>query len=210
MALMQISEPGQSPNPHQRRLAVGIDLGTTHSLVAAVRHGVPECRVLLPSVVHYPAQGGRRIGWAAQEGAVLDAANTVASAKRLMGRGLADIDHQDKLPYALRQQPGMVAVATAQGDKSPVEVSAEILATLRQRAEDTLGGALDGRTVRHRVGKGNAQFQDVGAVFNQTVHQRKRGIEIGIAYGEIGNQGFCAVKRGKGWLDSAHLDFSFP
>ena len=87
MALMQISEPGQSPNPHQRRLAVGIDLGTTHSLVAAVRHGVPEClpdaqgRVLLPSVVHYPAQGGRRIGWAAQEGAVLDTANTVASAK---------------------------------------------------------------------------------------------------------------------------------
>ena len=139
MALMQISEPGQSPNPHQRRLAVGIDLGTTHSLVAAVRHGVPEClpdaqgRVLLPSVVHYPAQGGRRIGWAAQEGAVLDAANTVASAKRLMGRGLADIDHQDKLPYALRQQPGMVAVATAQGDKSPVEV--------------TLGGALDGAVI---------------------------------------------------------------
>ena len=153
MALMQISEPGQSPNPHQRRLAVGIDLGTTHSLVAAVRHGVPEClpdaqgRVLLPSVVHYPAQGGRRIGWAAQEGAVLDAANTVASAKRLMGRGLADIDHQDKLPYALKQQPGMVAVATAQGDKSPVEVSAEILATLRQRAEDTLGGALDGAVI---------------------------------------------------------------
>ena len=153
MALMQIPEPGQSPNPHQRRLAVGIDLGTTHSLVAAVRHGVPEClpdaqgRVLLPSVVHYPAQGERRIGWAAQEGAVLDAANTVASAKRLMGRGLADIDHQDKLPYALRQQPGMVAVATAQGDKSPVEVSAEILATLRQRAEDTLGGALDGAVI---------------------------------------------------------------
>ena len=153
MALMQISEPGQSPNPHQRRLAVGIDLGTTHSLVAAVRHGVPEClpdaqgRVLLPSVVHYPAQGERRIGWAAQEGAVLDAANTVASAKRLMGRGLADIDHQDKLPYALKQQPGMVAVATAQGDKSPVEVSAEILATLRQRAEDTLGGALDGAVI---------------------------------------------------------------
>ena len=74
----------------------------------------------------------------------------------------------------------------------------------------TLGSALDGRTVRHRVGKGNAQFQDVGAVFNQTVHQRKRGIEIGIAYGNIGNQGFCAVKRGKGLLDSAHLDFSFP
>ena len=73
-----------------------------------------------------------------------------------------------------------------------------------------LGGALDGRAVRHRVRKGNAQFEDVGAVFNQTVHQRKRGVEIGIAYGDIGNQGFCAVKCGKGLLDSAHLDFSFP
>ncbi|MDO5086067.1 MAG: Fe-S protein assembly chaperone HscA [Comamonadaceae bacterium] len=154
MALLQISEPGQSPNPHQRRLAVGIDLGTTHSLVAAVRHGVAEClpdaqgRVLLPSVVAYPAGGGRRIGWAALQGADGDdAANTVASAKRLMGRVLADIAHRDQLPYALADRPGMVAIVTAQGEKSPVEVSAEILATLRQRAEDTLGDELYGAVI---------------------------------------------------------------
>ncbi|RRD57388.1 Fe-S protein assembly chaperone HscA [Comamonadaceae bacterium OH2545_COT-014] len=154
MALLQISEPGQSPNPHQRRLAVGIDLGTTHSLVATVRHGVAEClpdaqgRVLLPSVVAYPAGGGRRIGWAALQGADgNDAANTVASAKRLMGRAMADITHRDQLPYALADRPGMVAIVTAQGEKSPVEVSAEILATLRQRAEDTLGDELYGAVI---------------------------------------------------------------
>ena len=150
MSLLQISEPGHTPDPHQRRIGVGIDLGTTHSLVAAVRHGVPEClpdeqgRVLLPSVVHYPREGARHIGWAAKEGAVLDAANTITSAKRLMGRHLNDIEHSSKLPYTLQQGDGMVTVQTAQGEKTPVEVSAEILATLRQRAEDTLGGAIDG------------------------------------------------------------------
>ena len=153
MALLQISEPGQSPDPHQRRLAVGIDLGTTHSLVAAVRHGVAEClpdaegRVLLPSVVRYLSGGGRQIGRAALEGAAQDAENTIASAKRLMGRGLADVAHADKLPYTLVDKPGMVAVRTVQGEKSPVEVSAEILATLRQRAEDSLGDDLYGAVI---------------------------------------------------------------
>ncbi|MDO5288451.1 MAG: Fe-S protein assembly chaperone HscA [Pseudomonadota bacterium] len=152
MALLQISEPGQAPDPHQRRLAVGIDLGTTHSLVAAVRHGVAEClpdaqgRVLLPSVVRYPAGGGRQIGYAALQDPP-DAANTIASAKRLMGRALADVQGADKLPYQLLDRPGMVAVHTAQGDKSPVEISAEILATLRQRAEDTLGDDLYGAVI---------------------------------------------------------------
>src|SRR5215469_15003929 len=100
MALLQISEPGASPNPHQRRIAVGIDLGTTHSLVAAVRHGVAEClpdaggRVLLPSVVRYLAGGGRQIGHEARDHAAEDAPNTIASAKRLMGRSLADIPHR--------------------------------------------------------------------------------------------------------------------
>jgi len=153
MALLQISEPGQSPDPHQRRLAVGIDLGTTHSLVAAVRHGVAEClpdaegRVLLPSVVRYLSGGGRQIGRAALEGAAQDAENTIASAKRLMGRGLADVAHAGKLPYTLVDKPGMVAVRTVQGEKSPVEVSAEILATLRQRAEDSLGDDLYGAVI---------------------------------------------------------------
>ena len=148
MALLQISEPGQSPDPHQRRIAVGIDLGTTHSLVAAVRHGVAEClpdeqgRVLLPSVVRYLAGGGRRIGYDALQAELADAENTIASAKRLMGRGLADIIGRDKLPYQLLDRPGMVALQTVAGEKSPVEISAEILATLRYRAEDTFGDDL--------------------------------------------------------------------
>ncbi len=153
MALLQISEPGQSPDPHQRRVAVGIDLGTTHSLVAAVRHGVAEClpdaqgRVLLPSVVRYLPNGGRQIGHEALAAAATDAANTIASAKRLMGRGLADIAGREQLPYQLVDRPGMVAVQTVQGEKSPVEISAEILATLRYRAEDSFDAELYGAVI---------------------------------------------------------------
>ena len=153
MALLQISEPGQTPDPHQRRIAVGIDLGTTHSLVAAVRHGVAEClpdeqgRVLLPSVVRYLAGGGRQIGHDALIDAVADAENTIASAKRLMGRRLGDIVGRDQLPYRLLDQPGMVTIQTAHGEKSPVEVSAEILATLRYRAEDTFNDDLYGAVI---------------------------------------------------------------
>lgn len=155
MALLQISEPGQSPDPHQRRIAVGIDLGTTHSLVAAVRNGVAEClpdddgRVLLPSVVHYHAGGKRDIGYAALTTPGLDAANTIASAKRLMGRTLADVQHPEQLPYQLVQpeDAGMVAIETVAGRKSPVEISAEILATLRYRAEDTFDNDLYGAVI---------------------------------------------------------------
>jgi molecular chaperone HscA len=155
MALLQISEPGQSADPHQRRIAVGIDLGTTHSLVAAVRHGMAEClpdeegRVLLPSVVRYLAGGGRQIGHKAMQAQHQDAANTIASAKRLMGRGRSDIAGAQNLPYALvdAEQGGMVGIATADGVKSPVEVSAEILATLRQRAEDTFNEDLYGAVI---------------------------------------------------------------
>ncbi len=155
MALLQISEPGQSSDPHQRRIAVGIDLGTTHSLVAAVRHGMAEClpdeegRVLLPSVVRYLAGGGRQIGHKAMQAQHQDAANTIASAKRLMGRGRSDIAGAQNLPYALvdAEQGGMVGIATADGVKSPVEVSAEILATLRQRAEDTFNEDLYGAVI---------------------------------------------------------------
>ncbi|HJV59524.1 MAG TPA: Hsp70 family protein, partial [Albitalea sp.] len=143
MALLQISEPGGTPDPHQRRIAVGIDLGTTHSLVAAVRNGVAEClpdeagRVILPSAVRYLADGGRRIGHDALAEAAIDPRNTIVSVKRFMGRGLVDIAHREKLPYEFIDTPGMVQLNTAAGVKSPVEVSAEILATLRQRAEDT-------------------------------------------------------------------------
>jgi molecular chaperone HscA len=153
MALLQISEPGASPDPHQRRIAVGIDLGTTHSLVAAVRNGVAEClpdaqgRAILPSVVRYLPNGGRQIGHDAQAAQAEDPENTIASVKRFMGRGLADIAGREKLPYRFVDKPGMLALHTRAGEKSPVEVSAEILATLRYRAEDTFNDDLYGAVI---------------------------------------------------------------
>ncbi len=153
MALLQISEPGQSPNPHERRIAVGIDLGTTHSLVAAVRSGVAECladelgRVILPSVVRYLAGSGRQIGFDALAAAAQDPQNTIASVKRFMGRGLKDVADSGRLPYRFVDKPGMLALATAGGEKSPVEVSADILATLRYRAEDSFGDDLYGAVI---------------------------------------------------------------
>ena len=157
MALLQISEPGQSLDPHQRRVAVGIDLGTTHSLVAAVRHGVADClpatdgRVILPSVVRYldPAQGGsgRQIGFEALAAQVQDPANTVSSVKRLMGRIRAQVSDADKLPYTLVDDRGMAVIETVAGRKTPMEVSAEILATLRFRAEDSFDDELYGAVI---------------------------------------------------------------
>ncbi len=157
MALLQISEPGEAPDPHQRRIAVGIDLGTTHSLVAAVRNGVPEClpdahgRVILPSAVRYlRGEGGavqRQVGAEALAHAAVDPRNTIVSVKRFMGRGLADIAERARLPYDFIDTPGMVGLRTVAGDKSPVEVSAEILATLRQRAEDTFDDDIFGAVV---------------------------------------------------------------
>ncbi|MBU2287705.1 MAG: Fe-S protein assembly chaperone HscA [Gammaproteobacteria bacterium] len=153
MALLQISEPGQAPDPHQRRMAVGIDLGTTHSLVAAVRSGVAEClpdahgRVLLPSAVRYLDNERRQIGDEALAARATDPANVITSVKRLMGRGLQDVVGRDAMPYRLGNEAGMVKIQTVAGDKSPVEVSAEILATLRQRAEDTLDDELYGAVI---------------------------------------------------------------
>jgi molecular chaperone HscA len=157
MALLQISEPGQSPDPHQRRIAVGIDLGTTHSLVAAVRHGSAEClpdeqgRVILPSAVRYvlsdQGQVRRQIGFDALGAQAEDPVNTIVSVKRFMGRRLADLGDTTRLPYVLEDTPGMVQVQTVAGAKSPVEVSAEILASLRQRAEDTFNDDLFGAVI---------------------------------------------------------------
>ena len=153
MALLQISEPGQTPSPHQRRIAIGIDLGTTHSLVASVRHGVPEClpdtegRVILPSVVRYLARGGRQIGHEALAATASDPENTIASVKRFMGRCLSDVVGRDKLPYCFVDHPGMLGLQTAGGEKSPVEVSADILATLRYRAEDTFNDDVFGAVI---------------------------------------------------------------
>lgn len=153
MALLQIAEPGESTAPHQHRLAVGIDLGTTNSLVATVRNSVPVVlndengRALLPSVVRYFADGRTVVGHAAQAAQAQDPRNTIASVKRFMGRGLADVAHVESMPYVFEDAPGMVRLRTAQGAKSPVEVSADILRTLRERAEASLGGTLTGAVI---------------------------------------------------------------
>lgn len=154
MALLQIAEPGQSPKPHQRKLAVGIDLGTTNSLVAARRSAVvaplpdAEGRVLLPSAVRYLPQG-IEVGYAAKQALQSDPYNTLVSVKRFMGRGIADIQQLgEQLPYHFaRGDSGMVAIETVQGAKSPVEVSAQVLTALRLRAEETLGGELVGAVI---------------------------------------------------------------
>ncbi|MBB5367066.1 MULTISPECIES: Fe-S protein assembly chaperone HscA [unclassified Janthinobacterium] len=153
MALLQISEPGMSTAPHQHRLAVGIDLGTTNSLVATVRNSIPEVlndedgRALLPSVVRYLPNGHANIGYKALAAQTTDPKNTIVSVKRFMGRGLADIAYAENLPYDFQDTPGMVQLKTVAGVKSPVEVSAQILATLRQRAEDSLGDDLVGAVI---------------------------------------------------------------
>ncbi|SNS29814.1 Chaperone protein HscA [Noviherbaspirillum humi] len=153
MALLQISEPGMSTAPHQHRLAVGIDLGTTNSLVATVRSSVPEVitdeegRALLPSIVRYLPSGHANIGYKAQAAQTTDPKNTIVSVKRFMGRGLKDIAYAENQPYDFVDAPGMVQIRTVAGVKSPVEVSAEILATLRQRAEDALGDDLVGAVI---------------------------------------------------------------
>ncbi len=153
MALLSISEPGQSPDPHQRKLAVGIDLGTTNSLVAAMRHGRAEClpdlegRRMLPSAVRYLGEGRRAIGHAALGAQADDPLNTLTSFKRFMGRAARDVSGRDQLPYAFAERSGMLAIRTLEGDKTPVEASAEVLAALRQRAEDTFDAPIDGAVI---------------------------------------------------------------
>lgn len=153
MALLQISEPGMSPAPHQRRVAIGIDLGTTNSLVAAVRNSLPEVlpdeegHQLLPSVIRYLPDGRTHAGYAALAEAVADPKNTIVSVKRFMGRGLKDVANIENTPYDFVDAPGMVQLKTVAGVKSPVEISAEILARLRQLAEDTLDDDLVGAVI---------------------------------------------------------------
>jgi molecular chaperone HscA len=153
MALLQIAEPGESAAPHQHRLAVGIDLGTTNSLVATVRSGLAVVlsdelgRPLLPSVVRYLPDGSSEVGYEAQARQSLDPRNSIVSVKRFMGRGLQDIAHREGMPYVFDDAPGMLRLQTAAGRKSPVEVSAEILRTLRLRAEASLGGPLVGAVI---------------------------------------------------------------
>jgi molecular chaperone HscA len=152
MSLLQIAEPNEAPAPRAARRAVGIDLGTTNSLVATVRHRIPvvlpdaEGRPLLPSIVHY-GDKSVAVGYPALDALVRDPQNTIVSVKRLMGRGLADLSDARRFPYRFSERPGMVQIATRAGVRTPVEVSAEILRVLRLRAEANLGGALDGAVV---------------------------------------------------------------
>ncbi len=220
MALLQIAEPGQATAPHQHRWAVGIDLGTTHSLVAVVRHGVAEClpddqgRVILPSVVRYLGQGRRQIGAEALANQAIDPANTISSVKRLMGRGHAEIKAKQALPYELMPAEGSVRIRTVEGEKSPVEVSAEILATLRYRAEDSLADDLFGAVITVPAYFDDAQRQATKDA------ARLAGIEVlrllneptaaAIAYGlENGSEGLYAVyDLGGGTFDVSILRLS--
>jgi molecular chaperone HscA len=153
MALLQIAEPGASAAPHEHRLAVGIDLGTTNSLVATVRSGMSvvlndvQGRPLLPSVVAYAADGSVEVGYGAEAKQSIDPKNTIVSVKRFMGRGRHDIAHIETLPYDFVDTNGMVKLKTIAGIKSPVEISAEILKTMRNRAEASLGGELTGAVI---------------------------------------------------------------
>ena len=155
MVLLQISEPGQSPQPHQRKHAVGIDLGTTNSLVSAVRSGMPETladsqnRHLLPSVVHYSEQGASALGYEAMDFNISDPLNTISSVKRLLGRGVDDLVMLgDQLPYDFVEiDGGMPKINTVSGPVSPIQVSAEILRALVNRAEESLDTMLDGAVI---------------------------------------------------------------
>ncbi len=152
MALFQISEPGEAPAPHQRKRAIGIDLGTTNSLVATVRNGLAvvlpdiEGRPLVPSIVRYGEQGVET-GYAAMAHQTDDPQNTIVSVKRMMGRALPDLSDARRFPYRFVDTPGMVKLATRAGVKSPVEVSADLLRGLRERAEMSLAGPIDGAVV---------------------------------------------------------------
>lgn len=157
MALLQISEPGESPEPHTRRLAVGIDLGTTNSLVATIRNAVPEClpdeagRTMLPSAVRYAEQGIVDVGHLALAHRGDDALNTITSVKRFMGRSIADVREETKARYQFTTPSGdgkgQLKITTRRGAISPIEVSAEILKTLKARAEESLGGELYGAVI---------------------------------------------------------------
>jgi molecular chaperone HscA len=216
MALLQIAEPGLSAAPHQHRLVVGIDLGTTHSLVATVRSGVSEVlpdtagRALLPSVVHYTSDGVD-VGWSARDGASRDPRNTIVSVKRFMGRGVADIAGIAAMPYNFIASPGMVKLATVAGELSPVEISAEILKVLRQRAEESLGGELTGAVITVPAYFDDAQRQatkDAAKLAGITVLRLiNEPTAAAIAYGlDNASEGvYCVYDLGGGTFDFSIL-----
>jgi molecular chaperone HscA len=221
MALLQISEPGMSTNPHEHRLAVGIDLGTTNSLVATVRNGVAETladsegRHLLPSVVHYTREGVD-VGHEAKRRAALDPLNTIASVKRLMGRGVKDLKILDgHVPYEFVEgEGGVPRIRTTAGDVTPVEVSAEILRALRARAEDSLGGELTGAVITVPAYFDDAQRQatkDAATLAGLNVFRLlNEPTAAAIAYGlDKGQEGVIAVyDLGGGTFDISILRLS--
>src|SRR5712664_4309967 len=220
MALLQISEPGMSPAPHQQRLAVGIDLGTTNSLVATVRSGVaavlPDAlgRPLLPSIVRYLPDGRVDVGYAAQARQADDPRNTIVSVKRYMGRGVRDAAHIENAPYDFVDAPGMLQIRTAAGVKSPVEVSAEILKVLKRRAEESLGGSLSGAVITVPAYFDEAQRQatkDAGRLAGLNVLRLlNEPTAAAIAYGlENAAEGIYAVyDLGGGTFDLSILKLS--
>jgi molecular chaperone HscA len=204
MALLQISEPGMSPEPHQGRLAVGIDLGTTNSLVATVRSGIPVVlpdshgRPLLPSIVRFRPDGRAEVGYAAQARQADDPKNTIVSVKRYMGRGIKDVAHIESTPYDFVDAPGMLQLRTAAGVKSPVEVSAEILKVLRERAEMSLQGTISGAVITVPAYFDDAQRQatkDAGRIAGLNVLRLlNEPTAAAIAYGlDNGAEGIYAV-----------------
>ncbi|NRN28709.1 Fe-S protein assembly chaperone HscA [Photorhabdus heterorhabditis] len=221
MALLQISEPGLSVVPHQRRLAAGIDLGTTHSLVATVRSGQAETlmdsedRYLLPSVVHYHEKG-TEIGWLARQQAARDPVNTISSVKRMMGRSLIDIQQRyPNLPYQFQaSENGLPLINTAIGLVDPIQVSSEILKLLAQRAEETLDGKLDGVVITVPAYFDDAQRQGTkDAAHLAGLHVLRLLNEptaAAIAYGlDSGQEGVIAVyDLGGGTFDVSILRLS--
>ena len=217
MALLQIAEPGQSAVPHQHRLAVGIDLGTTHSLVASVRSGTAEVlldengRALLPSVVRYAPAGEVEVGWDARDDAAKDPRNTIVSVKRFMGRGVNDITDLPNLPYIFIEAPGMVKLKTVAGDLSPVEISSEILKVLRARAEASLGGDLSGAVITVPAYFDDAQRQatkDAARLAGITVLRLlNEPTAAAIAYGlDNASEGiYCVYDLGGGTFDFSIL-----
>jgi molecular chaperone HscA len=220
MALLQISEPGTPPAPHEQRLAVGIDLGTTNSLVATVRSAQPTVlpdahgRPLLPSIVRYLPNGRVEVGYAAQARQADDPKNTIVSVKRYMGRGVKDVTHIENTPYDFVDAPGMLQLRTAAGVKSPVEVSAEILKVLRERAEVALGGPLSGCVITVPAYFDDAQRQatkDAGLLAGLNVLRLlNEPTAAAIAYGlENASEGVYAVyDLGGGTFDLSILKLS--
>ena len=220
MALLQIAEPGESAAPHEHKLAVGIDLGTTNSLVATVRSGLTVVlndelgRPLLPSVVRYGKAGKVEVGYEAQRQQSLDARNTIVSVKRFMGRGKADIANLEAIPYDFVEAPGMVRLRTDAGEKSPVEVSSEILKALRARAEASLGGDLVGAVITVPAYFDDAQRQatkDAAKLAGLNVLRLlNEPTAAAIAYGlDNGSEGVYAVyDLGGGTFDISILHLS--